>query len=107
MDIKKLDQLAKQNETMPKALAAYEQAYYITSRGLYQQYDKGTIDLKEARKEKAEAIKAYNRGKSQYQLFIELHTIREKLIQLKEEGFNSVLEWELLEAIEKFIHQEE
>ena len=65
MDIKKLDQLAKQNEAMPKALAAYEQAYYITSRGLYQQYAKGSLSLHQAREEKAEALKAYERGKAQ------------------------------------------
>lgn len=101
MDIKELDHLAKQNALMPKCLALHEQAYYITSRGLYQQYASGVIDLAQAREEKAQAIKAYEEEKWQHELYMKLFEVEDKLRKLKDEGFNSVIEWEVLELIEK------
>ena len=101
MDIRELDLKAKHNEPMPQCLAMYEQCYYITSRSLYQQYATGHISLSQAKEEKAQAIKLYEEGKAQHELFMGLFEIEDKLKQLKADGFNSVVEWEILELIDK------
>lgn len=103
MDIKQLDQRAKKQETMPDGLKAYEQAYYIASRGLYGQYEQGQITLAEARKEKALVVKAYQEGTQEFEYFLQLHKVREQLVQLKKEGFDTVLEFEILETLEKLL----
>ena len=88
---------------MPSGLPMHEQCYYIASRGLYEQYANQTITLEKAKKEKKEVIKQYEEGKYQWELFMGMHEIEEKLSQLKKDGFNSVLEFEILELLEKLL----
>lgn len=103
MNIRQLDKLAKERAPMPNGLPMYEQCYYIASRGLYAQYANQTITLVEAKKEKEEVIKQYEAGKYQWELFMGMHEIEQKLSQLKKEGFNSRLEFEVLDLLEKFL----
>lgn len=103
MDIKELDRLAKENAPMPNGLAIHEQCYYISSRGLYQQYAAKTISLSQAKLEKKQVIEQYQNSEQQWQLFIGLFELQNKLKQLKKEEFNSVLEFEILEQINKLI----
>lgn len=103
MDIKELDRLAKDNGAMPECLAMYEQCYYIAARGLYRQYDAGYITLEQAKSEKADVVKQYQEGKKQWELFMGLYEVQDKLQRLKEQGFNTALEIETLELIEKLL----
>lgn len=103
MDMKQLDKLAKSGEELPQGLASYKQSYYITPRGIYKQYERGEIDLTRARKEKAELIEAYKEGEWEWEYFLKLHEIMDKLQQLAKEGFNSVIEVEVLELIEELL----
>ncbi len=103
MDVKQLDKLAKEKAPMPNGLPMYEQCYYIASRGLYEQYDRRVITLEEAKREKKEVLKSYESGKAQWQLFMGMHQIAEKLKQLKIEAFNTALELEILELIDEFL----
>lgn len=105
MDIKELDRLAKENKPMPERLAMYEQCYYIASRGLYRQYDAGDITLEQAKYEKSHVVKQYQEGKKQWELFIGLYEIQDKLHALKNQGFNTALEMEVLELIEKLLEK--
>lgn len=100
MDIKELDRLAKENLPMPNNLTMYEQCYYISSRGLYQQYADKKITLVQARAEKAQVVEQYKLGEAQWELFAKLFTLQDKLVALKQDGFNSHLEFEILEAID-------
>lgn len=103
MDIKALDKLAKQGMEMPANLKAYEQGYYIASRGLYEQYSKGTITLAQARVEKEQVVSGYQAGEKEWQYFMQLHQVWDKLRQLKETGFDTVLEFEILEELDKIL----
>ncbi len=103
MDIKDLDRLAKENAPMPSGLAMHEQCYYISSRGLYQQYAAKAISLSQAKLEKKQVIEQYQKGQQQWELFIGLFELQSKLTQLKEEEFNSVLEFEILEHINQLL----
>lgn len=103
MNLKELDKMAKQGLEMPSSLNIYEQAYYIASRGLYQQYAKGEITLTQARVEKEQVIKAYEEGQSEMEYFMQLHQVWDKLKQLKEEGFDTVLEMEILEVLDRIL----
>lgn len=103
MEIKQLDKLAKEKAPMPSGLPMHEQCYYIASRGLYEQYEKQIISLEEAKREKQEVINAYQLGKDQWQLFVGMHEVADKLKQLKQDGFNTALEIEVLELIEKIL----
>ncbi len=103
MDIKELDKLAKENAPMPKGLAMYEQCYYISSRGLYQQYATRAISLSQAKVEKKQVVEAYERGRGEWQLFMGLFELQDKLKQLKEEEFNTKLEFEILEMINSIL----
>lgn len=103
MDVKELDRLAKENKPMPERLAMYEQCYYIASRGLYRQYDAGDITLEQAKVEKGHVMKQYQEGKQQWELFISLYEIQDKLQTLKKQGFNTALEMELLELVDKIL----
>ena len=103
MNIKQLDKLAKEKAPMPSGLPMHKQCYYIASRGLYEQYENQTITLAEAKKEKEEVIKQYEEGKYQWELFMGMHEIEAKLSQLKKDGFNSALEFEILELLEKLL----
>ena len=103
MDIKELDKMAKNGEPMPLPMPAYEQAYYQASRYLYLQFLDGKLSIEQCRKEKQEIIESYNLGKAQWNLFMALPSIEEKLKQLKQQGFNTVLEWEVLEEISKLL----
>lgn len=101
MDIKELDRLAKENKPMPERLRMYEQCYYIASRGLYQQYAAKQITLEQAKLEKQSVVRQYNEGKAQWELFINLYEIQDKLQQLIQSGFDTALEIEVTELIEK------
>lgn len=103
MDMKQLDKLAKAGQDLPQGLASYKQNYYIASRGLYKQYERGEIDLTRTRQEKAELIEAYKEGEWEWEYFLKLHEIMDKLQQLAKEGFNSVVEFEVLELIEALL----
>ena len=103
MDMKQLDRLAKAGEELPEGLASYKQNYFIASRGLYKQYERGEVDLERARLEKAELMEAYKEGEWEWNYFLQLHEIMDKLQQLAKDGFNSVVEFEILELIEKLL----
>ena len=99
MTMKALDKMAKEGKPMPNGLAMYEQCYYIISRGLYEQYAAGMISLEEARREKKQAVKSYEEGAYQWKLFSSLYTVEEKLKALRNDGFNTALEIEILELL--------
>lgn len=99
MDIKELDRKAKINEPLPRCLSGYEQAYYLAARSLYKQYENGIISLDQARHEKELIVEQYEDGKKQFELFKSLFEIEDKLKKLKADGFNSVLEWEILKLL--------
>lgn len=103
MNIKQLDKLAKEKAPMPNGLALHEQCYYIASRGLYEQYANKVITLEEAKREKEEVIKQYEIGQYQWQLFMGMHDIEAKLSGLKQDPFNTSLEIEILELVEKLL----
>ena len=103
MNIKELDKLAKEKAPMPSGLPMHEQCYYIASRGLYEQYAHQTITLEQAKKEKKEVIKQYEEGRHQWELFMGMYEVEKKLSQLKQEGFNSFLEFEILELLENIL----
>lgn len=103
MDVKQLDKLAKEKAPMPNGLPMHEQCYYIASRGLYEQYDRKVITLEEAKREKKEVLRSYENGKAQWELFIGMHEIADKLKQLKAEAFDTALELEILELIDRFL----
>ena len=56
-----------------------------------------------AKKEKQEVIKTYELGKDQWQLFLGMHEIAEKLKKLREDQFNTGIEFEVLELIDRFL----
>ena len=101
MTLKELDRLAKLNEPMPKLLEYYEENYYISSRYLYRQFELNKITVEQARIEKDKIVKSYNDNKEMYEYVLSLYSIRNSLMQLKEQGFNSILEWEVLDTINK------
>lgn len=103
MNIKQLDKLAKEKAPMPNGLPMYKQCYYIASRGLYDQYAHQIITLEQAKQEKKEVIKQYEEGRHQWELFMGMYELEEKLSQLKKEGFNSILEFEILELLENIL----
>lgn len=103
MTLKELDKLAKDNAPMPIGLPMHEQCYYISSRGLYEQYKAKHITLETAKKEKEEVLKQYELGKYQWELFLKLPAIEEKLKQLKEDSFNTHLELEIHELLEQIL----
>ena len=101
MEIKELDMLAKNGGEMPPCLAPYEQAYYQASRYLYMSFYNGALTLAQCRAEKQRIIEVYNQGKKQWEYFLSLQSIGSKLEELKSQGFNSSVEWEVLEEINK------
>lgn len=103
MDNKELDKIAKNNEPMPKCLEFYEQAYYQASRHLYRQHEAGTITVQQAREEKLLIIEKHAEAERMFSFMRSLYGIAEKLEKLKETGFDSVLEWEILDDFEKAI----
>lgn len=103
MTIKELDKLAKDNAPMPKGLPMHEQCYYISSRGLYEQYQQASISLEVAKKEKEEVIKQYQLAKNQWELFLSFHDIAERLKILKKDPFNTAIELEISEILEKIL----
>ncbi|MGL4736906.1 MAG: hypothetical protein ACRCW2_05570 [Cellulosilyticaceae bacterium] len=103
MDIKQLDKLAKKQEEMPQGLKGYEQAYYIASRVLYGQYAQGLITIGQARKEKEQVVKVYEEGEREFAYFLKLHEVREQLVRLRQEGFDTMLEFEILETLERLL----
>ena len=103
MTLKELDKLAKDNAPMPIGLPMHEQCYYISSRGLYEQYKAKHITLETAKKEKEEVLKQYEIGKYQWDLFLKLHTVEEKLKALKEDPFNTGLELEIYDLLDTLL----
>lgn len=103
VEIKQLDKLAKEKAPMPNGLPMHEQCYYIASRGLYAQYEQKVITLEEAKREKKEVINEFNIGKGQWQLFMGMHEIADLLKQLQKDGFNTALELEILDRIDKIL----
>lgn len=103
MDIRELDKLAKNGGQMPPTLPGYEQAYYQASRYLYQQFFDDKLNLLECRQEKQKIVEAYNLGKAQFDFFVGLTNIEDKLKRLREQGFNTVLEWEILDDVSKLL----
>lgn len=103
MNIRQLDKLAKEKAPMPNGLALHEQCYYIASRGLYNQYAEKLITLEEAKREKEEVIKQYEIGQYQWELFMGIHEIEAKLSGLKKDPFNTGLEIEIQELLEKLL----
>lgn len=101
--LKELDKLAKSGAPMPMGLTMHEQCYYISSRGLYEQYRQGSITLESAKKEKEEVLKQYKLGAYQWELFLKLHTVEEKLKALRHDPFNTVLEIEISEILDKLL----
>ena len=100
---KELDKLAKDNAPMPSGLPMHAQCYYISSRGLYEQYRDGKISLEVAKKEKEEVLKQYALGEQQWRFFLKLHTVEEKLKALKADPFNTVLEMEVYEILDQIL----
>ncbi|MGL4345025.1 MAG: hypothetical protein ACRCTE_07505 [Cellulosilyticaceae bacterium] len=103
MDIKTLDKSAKKGLALPTDLKGYEQAYYIASRGLYEQYARQEITLEQARAEKEHVIRAYQEGEMEWQYFMSLHQVLDKLNQLKTEGFDTVLEYEIQDILDQIL----
>lgn len=97
--LKYLDGLARENNSMP-VLNWHEQAYFISSRGLYQQFDDKKITVDQARKEKAAVIRAYEENEVVQEFVLRAYALREKLKRLREEEFNSVLEAEIMRDID-------
>ena len=48
-------------------------------------------------------MEAYKEGEWEWEYFLKLHPILDKLQQLAKEGSNSVVEFEILELIEKLL----
>lgn len=103
MDLKTLDKMAKQNKVMPGGLEGYEQAYYIAARSLYRQYEKGDLSLEQARQEKDQVVEKYKEGQWQWQYFMKLHELLDQLKALKASGFDTVLEFEIMEKIDELL----
>lgn len=99
MDLKDLDIKAKANEPMPTCLSVFEQTYYLSSRSLYHQYADNKITIEQAREEKDKVLQMYHEHKIQFDFLQSVCSIEGKLKQLQEQGFNSVLEWEVLKEI--------
>lgn len=103
MEIKQLDKLAKEKAPMPSGLPLHEQCYYIASRGLYAQYDQKIITLEEAKREKQHVIEQFNLEKGQWELFVGIHEVADKLKRLQKDPFNTALELEVLELIDQLL----
>lgn len=103
MDIKQLDKLAKDNAPMPQGIPMHAQCYFISARGLYQQYSMKVINLETAKKEKEAIKKQYELGQAQWELFLKLPEIEDKLRSLKEDPFNTALELEIHDLLQGFL----
>lgn len=101
MDIKSLDVLAKTGEPMPSNLEEYEENYFLGARYLYRLFEAKVMTLEDCKREKQILINRYQQNKESWEYMLSLYKIKSTLTQLKEEGFNSVLEWEVLEEINK------
>lgn len=101
MDIKSLDLLAKTGEPMPSNLEEYEENYFLGARYLYRLFEAKVMSLEDCKREKQILINRYQQNKESWEYMLSLYKIKSALTQLKEEGFNSVLEWEVLEEINK------
>ena len=101
MDIKSLDLLAKTGEPMPSNLEEYEENYFLGARYLYRLFEAKVMSLEDCKREKQILINRYQQNKESWEYMLSLYKIKSTLTQLKEEGFNSVLEWEVLEEINK------
>lgn len=101
MDIKSLDVLAKTGEPMPSNLEEYEENYFLGARYLYRLFEAKAMNLEDCKREKQILINRYQQNKESWEYMLSLYKIKSTLTQLKEEGFNSVLEWEVLEEINK------
>lgn len=77
----------------------------IASRYLYRQFDAKAITVEQGRMEKETIRKQYEENKEIYEYMVQLYDVKDSLQKLKEQGFNSVLEWDILEQIEKILHK--
>lgn len=102
MNLKELDRLAEENEPMPN-LNWYETVYYQASRYLYRQYDIKAITVAQAREEKEIIVKQYEENKREYEFLIRLHSVEDMLKKLRDQGFNTALEQEILEEIDRVL----
>lgn len=101
MDIKSLDVLAKTGEPMPSNLEEYEENYFLGARYLYRLFEAKVMTLEDCKREKQILINRYQQNKESWEYMLSLYKIKNSLTQLKEQGFNSVLEWQVLEEINK------
>lgn len=101
MDIKSLDVLAKTGEPMPNNLEEYEENYFLGARYLYRLFESKAMSLDDCKREKQILINRYQQNKESWEYMLSLYKIKNSLTQLKEQGFNSVLEWQVLEEINK------
>lgn len=106
MDIKSLDVLAKTGEPMPSNLEEYEENYFLGARYLYRLFEAKVMSLEDCKREKQILINRYQQNKESWEYMLSLYKIKNSLTQLKEEGFNSVLEWQVLEEINKALEGE-
>lgn len=106
MDIKSLDVLAKTGEPMPSNLEEYEENYFLGARYLYRLFEAKVMTLEDCKREKQILINRYQQNKESWEYMLSLYKIKNSLIQLKEQGFNSVLEWQVLEEINKALEGE-
>lgn len=102
MDINYLDKIAKYNGEMP-VTHVYAQAYFIASRHLYRQYEQGLINIEQAREEKEKLKKSFKDADEEIHFVLSVINISEKLRMLRENGFDSSLEWEILAEIDKIL----
>ena len=64
------------------------------------------MSLEDCKREKQILINRYQQNKESWEYMLSLYKIKNSLTQLKEEGFNSVLEWQVLEEINKALEWE-
>ena len=95
--------MAKNGGEMPPTLQGFEQAYFQASRHLYALYFENKLSLLECRQEKQKIIEQYNFGLAQWNFFISMTALEDKLKRLQEQGFNTVLEWEILAEISEML----
>jgi hypothetical protein len=103
VDLKFLDKKASGVEEMPNGLNPIEQAYYLSARSIYREFKEGKISIEQARTEKEDVLKQYVEGMKAWELFVALHSVKEKLRELQVVGFNTVLEYEIMDEIEEIL----
>lgn len=101
LEIKQLDTIAKKGSEIPKNMTHSEYSYVLNALMLYKMYENNLMSLDDCRKEKENAIKRYVDSREMENFLNSVYKIKDKLRELKEQGFNTVIEFEILEEIEK------